>query len=238
MTDNSEISDNIESEIRKCNISLYGFSDLSVIANLPFSSLKTGITIGIALDPVIVKSLESGPDEKYVREYSEINRELSEIAEKIKSVIINFGCNADTIPPTMDLNSSDELYAPFPHKTAATLAGIGWIGKSALLITREFGAAIRITTIFTDAPLETGIPVKKSYCGRCAECMKKCPASAISGKEWYPGLLRDDFWNGRKCFEYSYEAGKSAGSNHPVCGICIAACPWTQKYVRKSLNGQ
>ncbi|EHQ35619.1 4Fe-4S ferredoxin iron-sulfur binding domain-containing protein [Methanoplanus limicola DSM 2279] len=236
MVYDSVICGKIESAVKGSEISIYGFSDLSVVENLPFPNLKTGITIGIALNPSIVKSLVSGPDREYAAEYSEVNRKLSEVADDIKSFIAGLGYSAGIIPPTMPVNSKDELYSPFPHKTAATLAGLGWIGKSALLITKEFGAALRITTIFTDAPLKTGIPVEKSYCGGCTECLKKCPAGAVSGKEWYPGLLRDDFWDGKACFEYSSKAGKSAGSNHPVCGICIAVCPWTQGYLRRSLN--
>jgi len=37
----------------------------------------------------------------------------------------------------------------FPHKTAVTRAGLGWIGRHCQLITRKFGSWIRLGTIFT-----------------------------------------------------------------------------------------
>ena len=49
-----------------------------------------------------------------------------------------------------------------PHKTVATRAGIGWIGKSALLVTEQYGSMIRISSILTDAPLETAVPVRSA----------------------------------------------------------------------------
>ena len=37
------------------------------------------------------------------------------------------------------------------YKMLATLAGIGWIGKNALLVTKEQGSAVRFTAVLTDA---------------------------------------------------------------------------------------
>lgn len=44
------------------------------------------------------------------------------------------------------------LSVEFPHKTAATRAGPGWVGKCALFITREYGSAIRRASVLTDRP--------------------------------------------------------------------------------------
>jgi len=41
----------------------------------------------------------------------------------------------------------------FSHKIAATQAGLGWIGKTAVFVSARFGAAVRLTTVFTDLPL-------------------------------------------------------------------------------------
>ena len=71
-----------------------------------------------------------------------------------------------------------------PHKTIATKAGLGWIGKSALFTTKEYGSALRLSSVLTDAPLNIGKPVLKSRCGKSTECMAACPGGAISGKEW------------------------------------------------------
>ena len=59
----------------------------------------------------------------------------------------------------------DNLGAELPHKTVATRAGIGWIGKCALLVTEKYGSAIRLTTVLTDMDLETDQPINGSKCG-------------------------------------------------------------------------
>ena len=81
-----------------------------------------------------------------------------------------------------------------PHKTAATLAGMGWIGKCAMLVTNETGSALRLTVVLTDALFEHGKPVIKSHCSPdCMACVNACPVNAPSGKIWEAGTDRDDF---------------------------------------------
>jgi epoxyqueuosine reductase QueG len=72
----------------------------------------------------------------------------------------------------------------FPHKTAATRAGLGWVSRNCLLITRKHGPWIRQGTVFTDLPLDCETPLKKSYCGTCKQCVEACPAGAIVGNQW------------------------------------------------------
>ena len=62
---------------------------------------------------------------------------------------------------------NDDYVSPVPHKTVAARAGLGWIGKNCLLVTPEYGPAVRISSLFTDAPLETEKPYTKSRCGKC-----------------------------------------------------------------------
>jgi epoxyqueuosine reductase QueG len=72
------------------------------------------------------------------------------------------------------------------------LAGLGWIGKSALLVTKEFGSAVRISSILTDAPLISNSPYDSSLCGGCTACENACPAKAIKGNLWDTSTLRDE----------------------------------------------
>jgi hypothetical protein len=60
------------------------------------------------------------------------------------------------------------------HKLAAHLAGLGWIGKSCLLLTEQFGPRVRFVSVLTDAPLEAGSPLDKP-CGKCQVCIDACP---------------------------------------------------------------
>lgn len=223
-----EYPTNTDTFIRTLGPDIFGYSDLSGIPGLPFPDLRIGITLGIKLDPVAVLAItatESGT--VYVNEYESVNERLLHLSEATASYIVGLGYSADFIPPTANYNDPRKLFAPFPHKTAATRAGLGWIGRSALLVTKDFGPAVRITTVFTDAPLKTGDPVEKSYCGRCTECLKACPAGAGTGKNWRPGISRDEIFDAVACLNY----GRSLGERR-ICGICIAACPWTKRYLR------
>jgi len=121
----------------------------------------------------------------------------------------------------------------FPHKTAATQAGIGWIGRHCQLITRPFGSWVRLGTVFTDMPLVTGTPARKSLCGKCTECVKACPAQALTGNSWFPGIPRHDLLDVHACdqwkkkYYYKYHKGHN-------CGICSSVCPHGLKFLKQS----
>jgi epoxyqueuosine reductase len=66
----------------------------------------------------------------------------------------------------------------------AQKAGLGWTGRHGLLITPEFGPRQRISAIFTsieNLPLnnENGHSWMPSFCTRCGNCIKSCPANAL-----------------------------------------------------------
>lgn len=54
------------------------------------------------------------------------------------------------------LPTGAEDRSPLPHKAVACRAGLGWIGKNNLLTTPDFGGAVRLCTVVTDAPLAYG----------------------------------------------------------------------------------
>lgn len=231
--DPAALSEELAGFIHSCGAAISGYCDLSAIENLPFPDLTTGIAMGISLNPEIVLMLKEGPNEEYSREYSRVNSRLAELSENVAGFLRDKGYRAEFIPPTRNVDSPDYLSAEFSHKTAATSAGLGWIGKNALFITKEFGPAVRIVTVFTDAPLATAEPAAKSYCGTCDRCRELCPAGAIFGTNWSRGMSREELMDAIKCFNYARRMGKETGSKHAICGTCISACPWTDKYLKR-----
>jgi epoxyqueuosine reductase QueG len=110
-------------------------------------------------------------------------------------------------------------HTPMPHKSVAGLAGLGWIGKHDLIIHPVFGSAFSMCTVLTDAPVRTEKhPPAISQCGDCHICRDVCLPGAISGKEWHPGVSRDELVDVAACTS---------------CFQCAVSCPWTQSFIQK-----
>ena len=116
----------------------------------------------------------------------------------------------------------------FSHKYAASLSGLGSVGKSGLFISNKFGPRVRLGTILTNAefPVENAVP--ECQCGECRECVKSCPAQAISGEIWKAGDDRSVIIDAKACSDYMKKAFQHIGRG-AVCGICMRVCPKGKK---------
>jgi len=211
--------------------SLVGFADLRGVAPFPFSRWPNAVSIAVALDPTVVAGLQDGPTPEYYEEYERVNCLLNEIAAKSADFISSLGYRAEPFPATIvDKSQGDEyertLRVAFQHKTAGTRAGLGWIGKSALLVTPQFGPRVRLATVFTDMPLDVGQPVTAGRCGDCGACLARCPAGAIKGQEWQVGLPREELIDAPVCRAKAKQLLlERVGVEDSVCGVCMSVCP-------------
>ena len=112
----------------------------------------------------------------------------------------------------------------------AIASGLGELGKHGSLISRQFGAGVRLAGVTTDMPLVATAPDRfgaDEFCATCQVCTRACPPEAIvENKQMVRGVERwyVDF---DKCIPYFAETAS--------CGICIAECPWTRPHVRPKL---
>ena len=224
----------IKSKLIQQGAALVGFADLSDLPSDIRDGYRYGISIAVKLNPKIVQIIGDGPSTEYYNEYRDKNEFLNQLADNCAELLKNKGY--DALAKTQKVVVSDEKTkrTKLPHKTVATKAGLGWIGKCALLITPEYGSAIRITSVLTNAKLGVGTPVIKSQCGECVECKNICPAGAVTGKQWVPGINRDDFFHALDCRDKIKERGQQLGIPDGTCGLCFWACPWTRAYLRKA----
>ena len=232
------LNSEIKAKLLEAGASLVGFADIS---NLPAGitdSMTSAISIAIALDTSIIKEISSGPTERYYQEYNRVNGFLADLCENVVEDLRGRGNKAVATKPTVGGKDLDykALTTSLPHKTIATRAGLGWIGKSALLITEKHGAAVRLATVLTDAEFEAAKPVNASSCGDCNKCVENCPAKAISGRNWELGLEREMIYDAFACCDTATRLSKNVGIPSTICGICINVCPWTQKYISRELN--
>jgi epoxyqueuosine reductase len=224
----SETTSRLQQQILALGGTLVGFADMEGVLQGELSCWPRAISIALAFPDEVIKRITKGPTLEYYRAYNEFNERLNEIAAQTATFIHTLGYRAERFPATAqgaELNVRN-LSAAFQHKTAATRAGLGWVGKSALLISYHCGPRLRFATVFTDMPLEVGTPVTVSECEDCITCVRGCPGGAISGEEWWAGRPREELFDAQACFiEASRQLRERVGTNHPVCGICIAVCP-------------
>ena len=214
-------------------VSLVGFADLIEIPAEVRHSKRFAVSFAMALDASIIANIRTGPTPEYYSEYKRVNALLSDLGKLTSSLIRDQGYQAISKEPTGVGIDPKTHSTALPHKTVATRAGLGWIGKCALLVTKEYGSAIRLTTVLTDAQLETAIPTDHSLCGDCAICVNLCLGSAPTGKNWNVKLYRDLFFDFSACRKAAREGAAKIGIDDTVCGICISVCPWTLKYIER-----
>lgn len=216
---------------------LVGFADVTRLPAEITNGLPRAVSIAVALDPAVIRDIRDGPTPRYFAEYERANTLLGRLGEQAARILTDAGNRAQAFPATTEQIDRTTLCAKLQHKTVATRAGLGWIGKSGLLVTREYGSAVRLTSVLTDAELETGIPTDASSCGGCRRCVEHCPARAIVGANWETGVTREHVYNAAACFKMARNLAGAKGIEAPICGICINACPWTQRYLARELKG-
>lgn len=230
------LSDVIRLELLSKGASLVGFADMGEVESTARRNLPRAVSIAVALNSEVVASIKDGPHPAYYREYTRANALLSELSHIAAAFLTRCGFRAVALEPTTEDFDAKTLSAGLSHKNAATRSGLGWIGKNALVITETFGSAIRLTTVLTDAPLDTGHPLNESKCGACTACVENCPAQAPSGKLWRLGLHRDEFFDAFACCRKAKAFCDKQGIDSTICGICIEACPWTRKYLKRAAS--
>jgi epoxyqueuosine reductase len=209
-----------------------GFANLGVLPAGDREGCPTGVSIAVSLDRGVVLGLGAGPTGEYYAEYKRVNTLLDELSAGAVAWLKERGFRAAARKATVGSEFDREgLATRLPHKTLATRAGLGWIGKTALLITETCGSAIRLTSVLTDAPLSAGIPVEESRCGDCDQCVRACPAGASRNSLWRVGMGRAEIYDAFACRAKARELAARAGVDESLCGICIRVCPWTQRYL-------
>lgn len=217
---------------------IFGFADLRGLIDKKFNGFCYGISIGKRLDDKIIDGIKDGPTIEYFNHYRQINNELAALTGRIQADLKSAGVESIAVKPTVTRGTeeyNDEylrtLTVDISHKMVATRAGLGWIGKSDLLISKVFGPRLRLVSILLNQnPGISSVPIKKSLCGKCNLCVVKCPAQAANGKLWDINIQRHEFFDAHKCREMCNELARTRlNVDARICGLCVSVCPMGEK---------
>src|SRR5437660_6143925 len=116
---------------------------------------------------------------------------------------------------------------PILERDHAAQAGIGWHGKSTMLIDRRLGTGFFLAEGLSTIELPPDSP-QRDRCGTCERCITACPTGAITA----PHRL-----DARRCISYLTIELKGAiplefrpliGNRIFGCDDCLDACPWNR----------
>lgn len=117
--------------------------------------------------------------------------------------------------------------APVLDRAWAAKAGLGWIGKNSMLITKKQGSFYFIAELIIDLELIADFPTT-DHCGTCTACIDACPTDAI---------VADKVVDSNKCISYlTIELKENIPQSFINkmegwafgCDICQDVCPWNR----------
>ncbi len=192
------------------------------------------VSISIRLSDSVMDKIDKQPTPLYSSHYSRVNALLDDIAIKATNLLQVNGNRAVPIPASQILDS-EKWTSYISHKAVAIAAGIGWQGKSLLVVNPDFGPRIRLTTVLTNADLDPDLPIK-NRCGKCSQCKEHCPAGAIIGANTNSHYsTRSEAIHLEKCvYQVRDIFSKLPHITSGICGVCIKVCPWGIKRKKKN----
>ena len=131
-----------------------------------------------------------------------------------------------------EVNQKDVAFKPMVDTgelidvRVAERAGIGFVGKNGLLVTKEFGSYVYLGELITNIEFPVDAPVDYG-CGDCTRCVDFCPTNALLGN----GKM-----NAQRCLSYQTqtkgfmpkEFRKKIGHVIYGCDICQQVCPYNK----------
>lgn len=218
----------------QCGADVVGIADLALLEGLetePRDLLEgycRAVSIAVRLSDGIMDQIDDVPTPIYQQHYLRVNTLLDDIALRITQLLQ--GAKAKALPiPASQVLDKERWTSYISHKAVAIAAGVGWQGKSLLVVNRNYGPRIRLVTVLTDMELEADERVK-NLCAKCKSCTEACPAQAIKNvnTKWHYED-RDEALHFDRCMErLAVENPKLPFIDSPICGVCIRACPWGQ----------
>jgi len=204
----------LKSMVKDLGVDLVGFADLAAVEDMPLGipgaasaflgQFRSAVVLGAQLGKT--KRSASGTETSLFLERAAL--EVADHLERTRrrALIIHTEDEFDPIK-RMGLMSL---------KVLAKAAGLGWQGRSLLIVSPTYGPIHRWIAVLTDLKLP-GAAIIANQCGGCAMCVEECPTGALNLVEF------DDH---PACREDVLDIDLCRGDDG--CVKCITVCPWRQ----------
>lgn len=175
---------------------------------------RRAFVLGVRLQDAVLEELEDRPTPQYFHHYRQANWWLDRVAFELGLRVQALGGRALPIPASQVV-AQDPMRGRLSHRLLGWDAGLGWIGRSTLLVHPEHGARLRYVSVLTDLDLPAGSPLDRD-CGACRRCIEVCPAGAID----------DDSRQFRldACYATLDAFRRLPYIGQHICGLCVRAC--------------
>ena len=121
---------------------------------------------------------------------------------------------------------------PVLERDFAALSGMGWHGKSTMLIHPKLGTFFFLAAIFTTLELPVDEPAS-DHCGKCTRCITACPTGAIVAPQKVDARLCISYLTIENKGPIPVELRPLIGHRIYGCDACLDACPWN-RFARES----
>lgn len=205
----------IKSFIHSRGIDIVGIADLSELVNIPvgldidlagfFKKYPSAIVFGAQYGKI---SDRASGDETAVF--------LEKVVYDVMGYLEEMHYQFLVIHPE-DEYDPDKRMGLLSLKILAKQAGIGWQGRSLLVVSPEYGPLHRLIAVLTNMPLNFDTPIQNK-CGDCRICIEKCPKKSLIFSKF------DDHPNTR---EEVLDIQTCLGDLG--CMVCIINCPFLKK---------
>lgn len=203
---------NLKSLAGELGVDLFGVADLKRLRGLPpgiggdpaglLDKFRYAIVLGAQLNKLGKKA--KGADLDFFLEKATL---------QISAYLENKGDRALIIHPEDEIDPVKRL-GLLSLKVLAKTAGLGWQGRSLLIVSPEYGPVHRWIALLTNLRLQPGEPLA-NQCDDCTLCIDSCPQHALKYVPFadHP-VRREDVLDITAC------------NGDDSCKVCLAVCPW------------
>jgi epoxyqueuosine reductase len=211
-TRKSDKAEKLKAFAKELGVDLVGIADLHSLKGMPLGIPSDAASFLSHFHSAIVMGAQLGKLGKSAAG-TEVSLFLERAALAVVDRLEREGCRVLTVHTEDEFDPVNRM-GLMSLKVLAKAAGLGWQGRSLLIVSPQYGPVHRWIGVLADMGLQGGTAIP-NQCGDCALCVEKCPAGALSLAEFDPHPARR---------EDVLDIGKCEGDSG--CTVCLTVCPW------------